>query len=75
MLKGIGAEVILPMMDFKVCLVPSFSLQNVKRCIKLVNTRKSSIFASGSPKHVLGPKTINIISMLMKLCFDCTSFI
>ena len=55
-LNGIGVEVILPMIDFKECLDSSFSLWNVKRCKRLLNTRKSSIFASGSPKHVLGPE-------------------
>ena len=56
-LNGIGLEVILPMIDFKDCQVSSFSLWNVNRCKRLLNTRKSSIFGSGSPKHVLGPKT------------------
>ena len=61
-LNGIGLEVILPMIDFKDCQVSSFSLWNVNRSKRLLNTRKSSIFTSGSPKHVLGPKNnVNVV--------------
>ena len=55
-MKGMGAEVILPMIGLRGYRVPSFSLQKLKRCNRLLNTTKSSIFASGSPKHVRGPK-------------------
>ena len=42
-------------LGLKECPTPRHSLSKVNLCNRLVNTRNSSIFASGSPRHVLGP--------------------
>lgn len=51
------AYVVMPVKPSKSKTSPSDTLENWNFCIKFVNTRNISVFASDSPGHILGPES------------------
>lgn len=47
----------MPVKPSKSKTSPSDTLENWNFCIKFVNTRNISVFASDSPGHILGPES------------------
>lgn len=52
---GSGTLVMWPICGLRECFLFGSPGENVKRCRRVVKTKSNSIFASGSPRQVLGP--------------------